>query len=69
MKDLTERLRKLRGDAEGCLLISRLATDQTKRQTFGKLVAQLEEIAAEIEAVIAAGSASGETCRHQRRTR
>ena len=54
MKDLTERLRTLRGDAGDCRLISRLATDQTKRQTFGKLAAQLEEMAAEIEAVIAA---------------
>ncbi len=61
MKDLTERLRKLRDDAEDCLLISRLATDPTKRQAFRKLATQLEEMAAEIEAVIAARRASGET--------
>jgi hypothetical protein len=61
MKDLTERLRKLRDDAEDCLLISRLATDRTKRQTFERLATQLEEMAAEIEAVIATKKASGET--------
>jgi hypothetical protein len=61
MKDLTERLQKLRDDAEDCLLINRLATDQTKRQTFGKLATQFEEMAAELEAVIAAKRASGET--------
>ena len=42
MKDLTQRLRMLRDDAEECLLISRLATDQTKRQTYRKLATQLE---------------------------
>ena len=61
MKDLTERLRKIRDDAEDCLLISRLATDQTKRQTFSRLATQLEQMAAELEAVIAAKRASGET--------
>jgi len=61
MKDLTQRLRMLRDDAEECLLISRLATDQTKRQTFRKLATQLEEMAAELGAVIAAKRASGAT--------
>jgi hypothetical protein len=59
MKDLTERLRKLRDDAEDCLLISRLATDQTKRQVFEKLAIRLEAMAAELEVVIAAKSATG----------
>jgi CRISPR/Cas system-associated endoribonuclease Cas2 len=61
MKDLTERLRKIQDDAEDCLLISRLATDQTKRQTFSRLATQLEQMAADLEAVIAAKRASGET--------
>jgi hypothetical protein len=51
----------LRDDAEDCLLISRLTTDRTKRQTFRKLATQLEEMAAELGAVIAARRASGET--------
>jgi hypothetical protein len=60
MKDLTERLRKLRDDAEDCLLISRLATDRTKQRAFEKLANQFEEMAAELEAVIAAKRSSGE---------
>jgi hypothetical protein len=62
MKDLThltQRLQMLRDDAEGCLLISRLAADPTKRQTFRKLATQLES--AELGALIAAKRASGET--------
>jgi hypothetical protein len=61
MKELTQRLRMLRDDAEECLLISRLATDQTKRLTFRKLATQLEEMAAELGAVIAAKRTSGAT--------
>ena len=61
MKDLTERLQKLRDDAEDWLLISRPATDQTKRQTFSRLATQFEQMAADLEAVIAATRASGET--------
>jgi GTP1/Obg family GTP-binding protein len=56
MKDLTERLRKIQDDAVDCP-----ATDQTKRQTFGRLATQLEQTAADLEAVIAAKRASGET--------
>jgi hypothetical protein len=37
MKDLRETLEKLRADAEDCLLISRLATDKVKRETFKNL--------------------------------
>jgi hypothetical protein len=37
MKDLLNRLQKLRDDAEDCVLISRLATDPRKRKTFSKL--------------------------------
>jgi hypothetical protein len=61
MKDLTDKLEKLRADAEDCDLIGRLATDQTKRETFRKLATQLRDMAAELEVVIAAKIASGET--------
>ena len=54
MKDLTERLGKIRDDA------SRLAADQSKRQTFSRLATQFEQMAADLEAVIAAKRASGE---------
>ena len=37
MRDLHEELEKLRLDAEDCRLISRLATDITKRHAFGQL--------------------------------
>jgi hypothetical protein len=62
MKDLQEKLEKLRADAEDCNLISKLATDKTKRETFRKLSEQLCQMAAEIEQVIALKLAAGETC-------
>lgn len=37
MKDLLNRLQKLRDDAEDCVLISRLATDPHKRKAFARL--------------------------------
>jgi hypothetical protein len=61
MKDLTETLEKLRADAEDCLLISRLATDKVKRETFKNLSDHLRQMAVDVEAVIAAKSAAGET--------
>ncbi len=61
MKDLREKLEKLRIDAEDCRLISRLATDRAKRELFARLAEQLSQMAAEIEAAIAAKLAGGET--------
>jgi hypothetical protein len=61
MKDLTDKLEKLRSDAEDCDLIGRLATDQTKRETFRRLASQLRDMAAELEVVIATKIAAGET--------
>lgn len=55
MKDLMEKLEKLRTEAEDCTLISRLAADKAKRQTFAELADKLRHIAAELERVIAAG--------------
>ena len=37
MKDILNRLQKMKDDAEDCALISRLATDPHKRKTFAKL--------------------------------
>ena len=61
MKDLREKLEKLRADAEDCDLIGRLATDKTKRETFKRLAIQFRSAAADIEAVIAQKVAAGET--------
>jgi hypothetical protein len=60
MKDLREKLEKLRADAEDCDLIGRLATDKTKRETFKRLAIQFRSAAADIEAVIAEKVAAGE---------
>jgi hypothetical protein len=60
MKDLRDKLEKLRADAEDCDLIGRLATDKTKRETFKKLAIQFRSAAADIEAVIAEKLAAGE---------
>jgi hypothetical protein len=61
MKDLREKLEKLRADADDCALISRLAVDKVKRETFARLAEHLTQMAADIEGVIAAKIASGET--------
>ena len=60
MKDLREKLEKLRTDAEDCALISKLATDAAKREVFAKLAEHLSQLANDVEAVIAAKIASGE---------
>jgi len=64
MKDLKEKLEKLRVDAADCELISNLATDYAKRALFARLSRQLRDMAAEVEAAIAAktkGGTNGET--------
>jgi hypothetical protein len=61
MKDLREKLEKLRTDAEDCALISKLATDKAKRQMFAKLAEHLGQLANDVEAVIAEKTRSGET--------
>ena len=42
MKDLREKLEKLRTDAEDCRLISRLATDKAKRGVLERLLGEEE---------------------------
>jgi predicted aldo/keto reductase-like oxidoreductase len=53
MKDLHERLEKLRTDAEDCALISKLATDKMKRETFARLADHLRQLANDAAAAIA----------------
>jgi hypothetical protein len=55
MKDLKDRLEKLRIEAESCELIGKLATDQTKREFFAQLAVQLRQMAADVEKAIEAG--------------
>lgn len=59
MKDLKAELEKLLTNAEDCTLIARLATDKTKRETFTRIATQLREMAAELQADIAARSQGG----------
>ena len=59
MKDLTAELEKLLTNAEDCTLIARLATDKNKRETFARIAKQLREMAAELQADIAARSHVG----------
>lgn len=59
MKDLRAELEKLLTNAEDCTLIARLATDKAKRDTFARIARQLREMAAELQADIAARSPIG----------
>jgi hypothetical protein len=60
VNDLMERLQKLRDDADDCELISKLATDQAKREVFANLAIQLRQAAADVEQVMAAKAATGD---------
>jgi len=59
MKDLQAKLEKLRVDAAECELIGNLATDHAKRALFARLSRQLLDMAAEVEALIAAKTKDG----------
>ena len=52
MKDLLNRLQKLRDDADDCLLISRLATDPHKRKAFAQLAEDYRAMIATLETTI-----------------
>lgn len=52
MKDLQDKLEKLRTDAEDCDLIGNLATDPTKRDMFRRLAAQLRQMVEEVQSVV-----------------
>jgi hypothetical protein len=59
MKELTKALEKLLADAEDCDLISKLATDPLKRDTFKRLADQLRLSAADIEKALSQARTSG----------
>ena len=52
MKDLRERLHKLRADAAGFVAMSRRASDPEKRELFGRLADELAIEALELEQVV-----------------
>lgn len=60
MKDIWERVEKLRDDAAECALIRDLATDPQKRALFTRLAEHLATLASEVEAAIAVKLTSGE---------
>ncbi|UGV27267.1 hypothetical protein E0H22_17175 [Rhodopseudomonas boonkerdii] len=60
MRDIKQRLEKLRTDAEECILISRLATNPTKRQTFEALAAEYQTMARHLETIFASGEIPGD---------
>ena len=47
------QLKRFRADAARCVVISKLATDKVKRETFARLAARLRQMATDIEAVLA----------------
>ncbi|WP_375780228.1 hypothetical protein ACE103_16125 [Bradyrhizobium sp. ma5] len=49
MKDMRAHLEKLRVEAEECELISKLATNATKKALFAKLAAHYRNLADEVE--------------------
>jgi predicted nuclease of restriction endonuclease-like RecB superfamily len=54
MKDMQLHMEKLRQDAEECASISKLATDEQKRELFARLAEHLKVLASEVERAIAA---------------
>ncbi|MGF6308843.1 hypothetical protein ABIB82_002480 [Bradyrhizobium sp. i1.8.4] len=58
MKDMQTRLEKLRIEAEECELISKLATNEIKKEMFAKLAAHHRALAEEAEQTIRASKQS-----------
>ncbi|MCS3451909.1 preprotein translocase subunit Sss1 [Bradyrhizobium elkanii] len=56
MKDMQAHLEKLRVEAEECELISKLATNPTKKELFAKLAAHHRELADEVERTMKAST-------------
>ena len=52
MQDMKTHSEKLRVEAEECELISKLATNQTKKELFAKLAAHHRTLADEVERTI-----------------
>jgi len=55
MKDTQNWVERLRREAEECRLISRLATNEAKRESFARLARMHDERADELEKLIASG--------------
>jgi hypothetical protein len=49
MKNLREKLEKLRADADDCSAISRLTNDIAKRKLFARVAVQLRKMAEQLE--------------------
>ncbi|WFU36487.1 hypothetical protein QA635_19545 [Bradyrhizobium brasilense] len=58
MKDMKAHLEKLRLEAEECELISKLATNATKKSLFAKLAAHHRTLADEVERTMNAPGSS-----------
>ena len=56
MKDMQAHLEKLRVQVAECELISRLATDQKKKELFARLAEHHKTLAAEIERAMNEGA-------------
>jgi hypothetical protein len=57
VKDYQKHLEKLRADAAECRLISDLATEQKKRETFDRLALHLATLADQVEQAMMNGHA------------
>jgi hypothetical protein len=55
MKDVREWVERLRKEAEECRLISKLATNPAKRETFARLAEGHDRQADDLESLIASG--------------
>ena len=60
MKDVKERIEKLRIDAEDCNIISKLATSPAKREVFKNLADEYHKLAQELERLVASGDLPGD---------
>jgi hypothetical protein len=56
MKDMQAHLEKLRNEADQCDLISKLATNATKKALFAKLAEHHRALVRDVEQAIAASS-------------
>lgn len=54
MKDLKKYSEKLKADAEDCLTISRMATDEEKRKVFATMAETYRNLAEDLDRIIAA---------------
>ena len=58
MRDAKEWAERLRREAEECRLISKLAANPAKRESFARLAELSDRYASEMEALIASGTLS-----------